>query len=321
MAEQRQPIRATADTFIHYLFATPGNEPVLMSFVNALLAYAEEPLVRETRVLNPFNPKTFLTEKRSVIDIKAVATNDRQFVIEFQTLRYDAFVKRLLFNWAKTYSGQLTEGEHYRLLLPVMVIAVTNYSLFDRLPDLCNLFYIAAKDEPTRALSNDFQLHTLELIEKKIDRIPSLPKPLRNWTEFFWYSDKKTRDEMKTLLEESDPMVQLAYEKYDLFTQDTELRLMEETRQQYLHDRASELEYAERKGREEGIEKGREEGKAEGRAEGEAVGLEKGLEKGIEKGKLEEKLTTARNLKRFGVERETIAKATGLPVEEIDRLD
>ncbi|MDR1958155.1 MAG: Rpn family recombination-promoting nuclease/putative transposase [Planctomycetaceae bacterium] len=49
MAEQRQPIRATADTFIHYLFATPGNEPVLMSFVNALLAYAEEPLVRETR--------------------------------------------------------------------------------------------------------------------------------------------------------------------------------------------------------------------------------------------------------------------------------
>jgi hypothetical protein len=47
MAEQRQPIQATADTFIHYLFATPGNEPVLMSFVNALLAYAEEPLVRE----------------------------------------------------------------------------------------------------------------------------------------------------------------------------------------------------------------------------------------------------------------------------------
>ncbi|MDR1959394.1 MAG: Rpn family recombination-promoting nuclease/putative transposase, partial [Planctomycetaceae bacterium] len=130
-------------------------------------------------------------------------------------------------------------------------------------------------------------------IEKKIDRIRLLPRPLRDWTVFFWYSDKKTRDEMKTLLEESDPMVQLAYEKYDLFTQDTELRLMEEARQQYLHDRASELEYAERKGRE----------------EGEAVGLEKG------------KIETARNFKRLGVEHETIAKATGLPVEEIDWLD
>ncbi len=46
----------------------------------------------------------------------------------------------------------------------------------------------------------------------------------------------------------------------------------------------------------------------------------KAEEKGIEKGKLEEKLEIARNLKKQDVALETIAKATGLPIEEIEKL-
>ncbi|MDR1923642.1 MAG: Rpn family recombination-promoting nuclease/putative transposase [Planctomycetaceae bacterium] len=301
MIEYRQPIRATADTFTHYLYATPGHEPILMAFVNALLDYAGEPLVKEIQVKNPFNPKTFPTDKQSIIDIKALTTNDRQFVIEFQTSPYDSFIKRLEFNWAKTFSIQLNEGEHYRLLLPVMVIAVLNYLLFDRLSDLCNMFHITAKNDPSFVLSKDFLLFTLELVEKKIDRIRLLPRPLRDWAEFFWYADKKTEDEMNILLADCDPIIKLAYGKYTFFMQSEELRLVEESRQQYLHDRATEMEYATRTGIEKGMKKG----------------MKKGIKKGMEKGMI----VVARNLKDIGVDSETIAKATGLTVEEIDRLD
>ena len=49
-------------------------------------------------------------------------------------------------------------------------------------------------------------------------------------------------------------------------------------------------------------------------------GMEKGLAKGMEKGKAEEQRLIAANLKRQGINVETIAQCTGLSIEEISRL-
>ncbi|MCD7851288.1 MAG: hypothetical protein LUH63_17185, partial [Parabacteroides sp.] len=49
-------------------------------------------------------------------------------------------------------------------------------------------------------------------------------------------------------------------------------------------------------------------------------GMEKGIEKGIEKGKFEEQRLIAANLKKQGINLETIAQCTGLSMEEIKRL-
>ena len=50
------------------------------------------------------------------------------------------------------------------------------------------------------------------------------------------------------------------------------------------------------------------EGEMKGRAEGEAIGAQK------------EKIENARNFKKLGVSIETISKATGLSIEEINKL-
>lgn len=68
------------------------------------------------------------------------------------------------------------------------------------------------------------------------------------------------------------------------------------------------VDYAEEKG----IEKGIEIGKAKGRIEG--------IAKGKAEGKAEEQRLIATNLKKQGINPETIAQCTGLSVEEIDRL-
>lgn len=54
------------------------------------------------------------------------------------------------------------------------------------------------------------------------------------------------------------------------------------------------------------------EGKAEGRAEG--------LAEGKAEGRAEEKLTTARNLKALNVATDIIMQATGLSIEDIEKL-
>ncbi|MEE1541992.1 MAG: hypothetical protein UF067_05950, partial [Paludibacteraceae bacterium] len=59
---------------------------------------------------------------------------------------------------------------------------------------------------------------------------------------------------------------------------------------------------------------------SEGFAEGEAAGLERGRAEGLEKGRAEEKLATAKNLKRLGIDSDKISKATGLTPEDIENL-
>ena len=62
------------------------------------------------------------------------------------------------------------------------------------------------------------------------------------------------------------------------------------------------------KGLEKGLEKGIEKGKAEG------------MKHGVEKGKAEEQRLIAANLKKQGINIETIAQCTGLPVKEVSEL-
>ncbi|MBQ2913586.1 MAG: hypothetical protein IJE52_07860 [Bacteroidales bacterium] len=49
-------------------------------------------------------------------------------------------------------------------------------------------------------------------------------------------------------------------------------------------------------------------------------GMKKGMEKGIEKGKQEQTIIFAMNLKADGFPSETIAKYTGLSVDQIEML-
>ena len=196
MPEPRRKIRATADTFVHYLFATPGNEHILLAFVNAVQEDAGRPPVKQTQVLNPFNPKTFITDKRSIIDIKAVAKNDRHFVIEFQVIPHEAFLSRALYYWAITYIAQMKQGDDYDKLLPVVVIIVACFLLCIDLEKLRNTFLIMAEDVPGFVLTEDLQFHIMELVKEKIDRLQNMNSPLRPWLEFFYYGDKIEEEEM-----------------------------------------------------------------------------------------------------------------------------
>ena len=252
MIDPQTKISATADTFVQYLFASRGNEQILLSFVNAVRGDAGQPLVKETHVTNPFNPQTFLTDKESIIDIRAVAENNVSFVIEFQVAKHQAFVNRALYYWAKTYCGQIKKSEDYEKLSPVVMMIVTRFLLFKDLKKLHNTFWITAQADPECAFVDDLQIHTMELADPKIDQIQTLHDPLRQWLEFFYHADKKSEAEMKILLQKGDPAVREAHDVYLQFNQSPELLHLEIAREMFQHDRATDLLYAERKGHAEG---------------------------------------------------------------------
>jgi predicted transposase/invertase (TIGR01784 family) len=53
---------------------------------------------------------------------------------------------------------------------------------------------------------------------------------------------------------------------------------------------------------------------------GEERGIEKGLEKGIEQGRIEVLTITVANLLKMNLTKDQIAKATGLSLDEIDKI-
>ena len=88
-----------------------------------------------------------------------------------------------------------------------------------------------------------------------------------------------------TALLQGQPMVAEAYEKFQQFNRDERLRILDEAHQQFLHDKATDIEEAH------------------------------------EKGKAERDIEIARSMKGKGLDCALIAEITGLSSFEIERLN
>ncbi len=236
---------------------------------------------------NPFNPATFVTEKYSIIDVKATDERGGIFVVEFQTAERREFEDRMTYYGSRAFGGQMVRGDSYTSLREVLAIAVTTFEMFPTLRSIHNSFRLTAKADPSIVFTNLLQMHVLEAAEEKIDRVTELPPALAAWMNFFYYSHLKSENDMSTLLN-GYPELGRAYGKFQQFNQDERLRALDEAHQIFLHDPATDMEHA--------------------RAAGEA------------KGKAKRDIEIARNMKMDGEPVERIMKYTGLSKEEIERL-
>ena len=277
MHTNREFIPAYRDTFVHFLFGSPGNEPILLDFLNAVLESDGQPPAKSVEMRNPFNPATFVTDKYTILDVRAKDERGDIFVVEFRTSGRATFADRMTYYGSRAFGGQMFKGDPYSLLKAVIAIAITTFEMFRQLHGIHNTFLLTAKADPSVVLTHLLQMHILEATKEKIDRVALLPPALGAWINFIYYSHLKSEAEMSTLLN-GHPMVELAYEKYQEFNHDERLRALDEAHQRFLHDLATDIEAAH--------EKGKDEGKAEGREEGIEIGIDKGIEIGEIRGEI-----------------------------------
>lgn len=118
---------ATTDVVFRYIFSSAGSEDGLLAFINAVQKSANRPLAEKIEVQNPFNLQSFLGDKGSVLDIKAVDINSRTFDIEMQTALHNAFESRILYYWSRLYADQIGSGDDYSFLNPVVSIVLARF--------------------------------------------------------------------------------------------------------------------------------------------------------------------------------------------------
>ena len=296
-------IKATSDLFIATLFSAPKNEPILRGVINAVLENCGHIPIKTATVLNPFNVKEFAVDKEIVLDVRVTDERDRIFNVEIQTSPHPAFVERIMFGWADTFSGQLHAGHQYHKLKPVFCIVITEFKVRSDLDSVHLIFELRERNRPEIVLSGHLQMHFLqlyELLKGRREALQSVSPNLRHWLNFLAFGGLKEDKEMSQLVE-NDPLVMTAVSELRHFASDPNMQELERRRKLWRLEYYSGLEAA----KEEGREKGRE----EGREEGVIIGVGK------------RNTEIARNMKEDGVDPNVIAKYTGLSSNEIARLD
>lgn len=282
-----------------------GEHPdLVMSLLNALLPLSPGEEITGIEYLPseliPENP----LRKYSIVDVRCKDKLGRHFLVEMQMIWSPEFKQRVLFNASKAYARQLKSGEEYKLVQPVYSLNLVN-EVFE--PELEGYYhhYAMVHLEHSDKIIEGLQLIFVELpkfnphtfTEKKMQVL---------WLRYLTEINSSTEVIPEDLLANPEVNKAVTELKESSFS-DAQL-LGYEKFWDMINVEKMLYRAAENKGL------------AAGEAKGLAKGLAKGKAQGLAEGEAKAQYIIAANLKKQGINAETIAQCTGLSIEEIDKL-
>ena len=288
------------DWAIKRLLRQKANFVVLEGFLTVFLG---EPITI-LELLESEGNQLSADDKFNRVDIKALNSKGEIILIEVQNTRELYFLERILYGVAKAITEHIKLGQDYGEVKKVYSISILYFDLG------------IGSDYLYHGQNQFVGVHTgdrLQIRAKEQDAIVSR-FPSEIFPEYILIRVNEFDKVAVTPLDEW-----MRYLKDGIIASDTTAPGLGEAREQLRYYSLSDTE---RRAYDEHINdimiqndvlntaklEGRTEGLAEGRAEG------------LAEGRMEERLSTARNLKKLGIAPDTIAQATGLSLEEIEKL-
>jgi predicted transposase/invertase (TIGR01784 family) len=146
------------------IFGDETHKAILIEFLNELLEL-EYP-IEDVKISNSYQPPRLSGLKETTLDIKAKDSSQREFIVEMQVEKELAFCKRAIYYSSKAYSQQLTKGEYYHLLKPVIFLGILDFSIFEH-EHPCSRHLI---------LNSETQSHDLTDLEFNFIELPKFTK-------------------------------------------------------------------------------------------------------------------------------------------------
>jgi predicted transposase/invertase (TIGR01784 family) len=299
----------TVDAIFKKLFGDERNKDILADFLTAVLGFdvEEEDII----LIDPTLKREDPDDKLGVLDVKLRLESGKIINVEMQVKNFSAIRHRSEYYISKMTAAQLCENDDHRKLLPVVQIIIINDILLHETKKFHCKFSMLEEEE-------HFKLHDLRTVHTL--ELPKLPADgsgkLEEWMNFI---KSKKREDFMIVAEKSKPMKR-ALEELEVMSASEATRMIYEYRIKMARDERARMHDA----IEEGLARGMAEGMAEGMEKGLAKGMEKGMEKGmvegIAKGETNSILRTAKAMKAENIDVNTIAKITGLTVDDILRL-
>ena len=290
------------DYFVRYLLGSVGNEDILENIVNAVLEDLGFETVHNLKIINPHNLPENINLKESVLDVKALTTDNRKVIIEIQLSGNIDFLKRIYYYISKNIVSEVEEKEPYDIISEVISINFVDFNMdFNDKGKPHRCFKLIDTENPEIVLDM-VQMHIVEVPRfKKILNNANAEyikrKQILSWIEFF---TSKDLDKVKDKLKEVNNIMPKVINKYERFISSEDEMEVYNARDAFLYGQTIML----KREREEGIQEG----------------IEKGIQKGIQEGRREEQINIARSFKNAGIDIKIISENTGLSVEEINKL-
>lgn len=242
---------------------------------------------------NPILEKDLLDDKVGILDIKAKIDDCINCNIEMQVVDKKNIEKRILFYWSKMYNMSIAGGDDYNKLEKAIAILITDYELegLKEIKKYITKWNIREEEYQKIILTDVMEIYIIEL--PKFDRYKGkTDKQLNSWVNFIENPEVVDMKENKE--------VGKAKKVLEKISQDEHERYLAELRQKYIMDQKA-IEDA-------GFDKGLK------------AGIQQGMQQGIQQGIQQEKIAIAKNMKNQNIDIKEISKATGLSIEEINKL-
>lgn len=292
------------------VFGSEESKDLLISFLNALLYQDGPRQISDLRIVEPYTVPQLRGMKDTYVDVKAVLDDGSQVIIEMQVLNHPGFEQRILYNAAKHYSAQLSKGEDYRLLNPIVALTIVDFEMFKE-PE----HSVAAKPVPYLSrfrlmekqslieYSGDIELVFVELPKFEVTDV-ALTSPQEKWIYFI--QNAGTLETIPNTLTRPDALSKA----FDLVNEANlsaeELEIQGKRREFIWINRTA-------------LEKAAEDGLRRGMQQGIEQGIQRGIDQGVEQGAKAKALEIAKNLLDLADDA-TIAAKTGTTVSDIAAL-
>lgn len=225
------------DFIFKKLFGEKGDEPMLISFLNAVLQKThKEKITTITIQDNKELTQELINDKTGRIDVRATTAQGEEIDIEVQVTNQNNMDKRTLFYWSKLYLEGIKKGDDYRKLSKVITINLLDFEFLD-IPSYHSSFHLWEDEQRDFMLTDLVEIHFIELPKfRKIKDKNYRENPLQRWLAFL------ETDISKNMLEElmqMEPAIKMAEEKLDFLSSDPHTIQLYKARENAEHERAN----------------------------------------------------------------------------------
>ena len=285
------------DVVFQALFGEVGNESITKGFLETIL---ERKIDSIDLSRNPILRREFKDEKLGVLDIIAKLDENEICNIELQIVDKKNIIERILYYWSRLYSRQIKSGEDYKILQKAIVILITDFKIenLEELDYHSRWKIMEDKQGKKIILTQKLEIDIIEL-----PKIIGKEKEQDNLLDWLYFLENPKSERVTEKMKENENLKE-AVKKLDNLSEDEKMQRIADLRQKAIMDEKAIYE----KGLEVGIEKGMKEG------------IQRGIEKGIMEGSQKEKIEIAKKMLELKIDIETIAKATGLTEQEIEKI-
>jgi predicted transposase/invertase (TIGR01784 family) len=295
----------TNDLLFKKVFASIGNEDILLGFINDMLGTT----FADATVKSPYSIEKFRDECKNdkfmevIRDISASTSGGEVFSIEMQIARYNNFVNRSIYYMIEAFSENIKnsamssykKGDIYSSLNPSFGINILDFNLFNNNEPAVKIF--SMREE----LSNELLLDNngkpplnLAYFNLQSSNIPN-ESNIKHWRSFF--RGEELEDSAPDYIKKAREII-----KYQNLKREEQEMIDWAENARSVHYGV--MEYA----------------KEEARNIGWNAGLSEGRNSGLIEGRNEGYIDTAKNFIKIGLSNEVIAKGTNLSEHKIENL-